>query len=80
VGARARRSPSTGTLQTGRHAQTGVDDEDAQARRAEGFDPDDPAVMAAIDMVWWELSLKPCLTIRSETGSMDPQKWSSRPL
>ena len=29
----------------------------AQALRAEGFDPDDPAVVAAIDMVRWELSL-----------------------
>ena len=25
--------------------------------RAEGYDPDDPAVVAAIDMVRWELSL-----------------------
>jgi hypothetical protein len=35
----------------------GVDDEGAQALRAEGLDPDDPAVVAAIDMVRWELSL-----------------------
>jgi hypothetical protein len=28
-----------------------------QAIRAEGLDPDDPAVVAAIDMVRWELSL-----------------------
>jgi hypothetical protein len=34
-----------------------MDDEDAQALRAEGFDPDDPAVIAAIDLVYWELSL-----------------------
>jgi hypothetical protein len=34
-----------------------VDDEEAQALRTEGFDPDDPAVVAAIDMVRWELSL-----------------------
>jgi hypothetical protein len=30
---------------TGPHVQDGVDDEDAQALRAEGFDPDDPAVI-----------------------------------
>jgi hypothetical protein len=29
----------------------------AQALRAEGLDPDDPAVIAAIDLVRWELSL-----------------------
>jgi hypothetical protein len=34
-----------------------MDDEGAQARRAEGFDPDDPAVIAAIDLARWELSL-----------------------
>ena len=34
-----------------------MDDEDAQALRAEGLDPDDPAVVAAIDLVRWELSL-----------------------
>jgi hypothetical protein len=28
-----------------------MDDEDAQALRAEGLDPDDPAVIAAIDIV-----------------------------
>jgi hypothetical protein len=27
------------------------------ALRAEGFNPDDPAVVAAIDLVRWELSL-----------------------
>jgi hypothetical protein len=28
-----------------------------RAVRAEGLDPDDPAVIAAIDLVRWELSL-----------------------
>jgi hypothetical protein len=28
-----------------------------QALRAEGLNPDDPAVVAAIDLVRWELSL-----------------------
>jgi hypothetical protein len=43
--------------QTGRnrqarpHVQDGVDAEEAQAVRAEGLDPDDPAVIAAIDLV-----------------------------
>jgi hypothetical protein len=31
--------------------------EDAQALRDEGLGPDDPAVIAAIDLVRWELSL-----------------------
>jgi hypothetical protein len=34
-----------------------VDDEERQALQAEGLDPDDPAVVAAIDMMRWELSL-----------------------
>jgi hypothetical protein len=34
-----------------------VDAEEAQAMRAEGLDPDDPAVVAAIDLVRGELSL-----------------------
>jgi hypothetical protein len=34
-----------------------VDAEEGDAVRAEGFDPDDPAVIAAIDIVRWELSL-----------------------
>jgi len=33
-----------------------LDDEEREALRAEGFDPDDPAVKAAIDLVRWELS------------------------
>ena len=32
-------------------------DDERQALRAEGLDPDDPAVVAAIDLVRWELSL-----------------------
>jgi hypothetical protein len=32
-------------------------DDKRQALRAEGLDPDDPAVIAAIDLVRWELSL-----------------------
>ena len=39
---------------TGRHVQDGADDEEAQALRAEGFDPDDPDVRAAVDLVRWE--------------------------
>jgi hypothetical protein len=33
-----------------------VDADEAQAVRAEGFDPDDPAVVAAMDRVRWDLS------------------------
>ena len=39
-------------------ANTGVDEEERQALWAEGFDPDDPCVCAAIDFVW-ELSMPP---------------------
>jgi len=39
------------------HVQDGMDAEEAQGVRAEGLDPDDPAVATAIDMVRWELSL-----------------------
>jgi hypothetical protein len=38
-------------------SNTVVDDEERQALQAEGLDPDDPAVIAAIDVVRWELSL-----------------------
>jgi hypothetical protein len=34
-----------------------MDVEERQAPWAEGLDPDDPAVIAAIDLVRWELSL-----------------------
>ena len=38
------------------NVQDGMDDEHAEAVRAEGLDPNDPA---AIDLVRWELSLFP---------------------
>ncbi|MBV8180640.1 MAG: hypothetical protein JOY55_08445 [Mycobacterium sp.] len=34
-----------------------MESEEAQAPRAEGLDPDDPAVRDGIDLVRWELSL-----------------------
>jgi len=34
-----------------------VDDEERRILRIEGLNPDDPAVIAAIDLVRWELSL-----------------------
>jgi hypothetical protein len=46
-----------GTVTTGRTSNTGVDDDERQALRDEGLDPDDPAVIAAVDLVRWELSL-----------------------
>jgi hypothetical protein len=46
-----------GTLRAGRTSNTGMDDDERQALRAEGLDLDDPAVIAAIDLVRWELSL-----------------------
>lgn len=34
-----------------------MDDDEREAMRADGLDPDDPAVVAAIDLVRWELEL-----------------------
>jgi hypothetical protein len=34
-----------------------MDDDEREAIRAEGLDPDDPAVQTAIDLVRWELEL-----------------------
>jgi hypothetical protein len=34
-----------------------MDDDEREAIRAEGLDPDDPAVAAALDLVRWELQL-----------------------
>jgi hypothetical protein len=36
---------------------TGMDDDERQALRAEGLEPADPAVVAALDLVRWERSL-----------------------
>ena len=55
------RQPAPLNRTTGRHVQDDMDDEHAQSLRAEGLDPDDPEVRAAIDLVRWELSLFPCL-------------------
>ena len=40
-----------------RDVQTGVDDDERQALEDEGLNPDNPAVIVAIDLVRWELSL-----------------------
>jgi hypothetical protein len=34
-----------------------MDDDEREWVRAEGLDPDDPAVRAALDLVRWELEL-----------------------
>jgi hypothetical protein len=34
-----------------------MDDEEREVIRAEGLDPDEPAVLAALDLVRWELQL-----------------------
>ncbi len=39
------------------HVQHSVDDGERQALRDEGLNPDDAALIAAIDLVRWELSL-----------------------
>ena len=46
-----------GTSAAGRTSQDGMDHDEARVVRAEGLDPDDPAVVAAIDMVRWEREL-----------------------
>lgn len=46
-----------GNRDGGRSVQRGVDDDEREAVRAEGLDPDDPTVIAALDLVRWELSL-----------------------
>jgi hypothetical protein len=46
-----------GTVGPGRTSKTGVDDDERQALRDQGLNPDNPAVIAAIDLVRWELSL-----------------------
>jgi hypothetical protein len=46
-----------GTVRQARTSNTGVDEDERQALQAEGLDPDYPAVIAAIDLVRWELSL-----------------------
>jgi hypothetical protein len=51
------RGADEGTGGHGSTSNTGVDDDERQAPQAEGLDPDDPAVLAAIDLVRWELSL-----------------------
>jgi hypothetical protein len=40
-----------------RHVQTGVERDEAEALQAKGPNPDDPAVIAAIDLVRCELWL-----------------------
>jgi hypothetical protein len=48
-----------------------VDAEEAQAVRAEGLDPDGPAVVVALDLVRWELSLLRVPGVAS--GGVDPE-------
>jgi hypothetical protein len=38
-------------------SKAGVDDDERKALQAKGLDHDDPAVIAAIDLMRWELSL-----------------------
>jgi len=52
----------------------GFDPVEAEAIRAEGHDPDDPDVLAAIDLVRWELEL---LTLR--WAGVLPQASTSQP-
>jgi hypothetical protein len=54
---RCRRLVQLGNRDGGPNVEAGMDDDEREALRAEGLDPDDPAVVAAIDLVRWELSL-----------------------
>jgi hypothetical protein len=42
---------------SGAAALRGLDPVEAEAIRAEGLDPEDPAVQAALDLTRWELEL-----------------------
>jgi hypothetical protein len=42
---------------SGADALRGLDSVEVEAIRAEGLDPDDPAVKAALDLVRWELEI-----------------------
>jgi hypothetical protein len=50
---------------------------EGRALQAEGLDPDDPAVIAAIDLVRWELSLGDLVTApaRRESSSFLTRRW-----
>lgn len=47
-----------------------MDDEERKAIQAEGLDPDDPAVQAAIDLVCWELQLLGCEPLHNILGRL----------
>jgi hypothetical protein len=51
--------------------------EERQALQAEGLDPDNPAVITAIDLVRWELSLGTGVTapVPWESSSFQPRRW-----
>jgi hypothetical protein len=55
-----------------------MDDIEREAIRAEGYDPDDPAVVAAIDLVRWELSLSSC-SYPADMGSIWPDTQAVHP-
>jgi hypothetical protein len=46
-----------GTDEAPEGVETCMDDDERKAIRAEGLDPDDPAVRSALDLVRWELEL-----------------------
>ena len=60
-----------------------MDDDDRRALRAEGLDPDDPAVIAVIDLVRWELSMAavtPALLRGRSDEVVDPTPLRSAPV
>jgi hypothetical protein len=48
-----------------------MDDIEREAIRAEGFDPDDPTVVTAIDLVGWELSMLGSVNMSPATNPLD---------
>jgi uncharacterized protein YegP (UPF0339 family) len=62
-------SAARGTPTAPAASNTGMDDDECQALRAEGLDPDDPAVIAALDLVRWELSLGAAPTAATAANS-----------
>jgi hypothetical protein len=51
--------------------QSGMDETEREVIRADGFDPDDPAVVTAIDLVRWELSMLKGHPARRRAGDLE---------
>jgi hypothetical protein len=64
-------SAATGNQDGILSVQLGMDDIEREAIRAEGLAPDDPAVVTAIDLVRWELSMLKGRPARRRAGDLE---------